>query len=82
MEPRDILFYTLSLAVLVFVGFFSYWGVIVIKILRSTKRMLDTIEETVEDWQIIKEGVRVGLLKLLGNVLGKPKGGDNSGKEK
>lgn len=71
MESSDALRFALAF-VFMALGFslvyVSWW---IVKVLKSFKKIIDEVEGTTHDVQVFKEGVKIGITKLLGLLAAK-----------
>lgn len=77
MNPQDVYYVVASVAIIVFLGMFSWLVIVVIKTLQVVRRIIEEIEETTQNLSIVKEGFKVGILTFLGKLLGDKKEGEN-----
>ncbi len=70
VTSQDILFYCLAVGFLVLVGFLSYAAYRLAETLESLKAVLDNIEDTTKDINLIKNKIKLGALTTLGTLIG------------
>lgn len=80
LQSIDILYYSLSALVIVVLVVVTYSSILFLKMLTSAKNILQEVEETTEnlqaELQVVKKGITMGVLTLLGKALGTKKGGE------
>jgi hypothetical protein len=76
----DLLYICLSIAALVFAGFFAYLVVQIVKTAKTIRHTIQNIEDTTdnvkENITTISEGLKYGVLGLITKLIG-TKGGEN-----
>lgn len=82
MSSLDFLYYALGGGFLVLVGFLSVTLYHLIKLIKSTKSVVDDIEDTTNDVSMIKNSVKSGLASILDIVIDslKKRGGGKNGR--
>lgn len=67
---QDILYYILTLGFIVLVIFISYAAYQLTQTLKSLKRLIDEIEDTTRDVNVIKDKIKLRALTGIATILG------------
>jgi len=70
VTSQEFLFYTLAFGFIILVGFFSYACYSLAKALESLRALIDNIEDTAKDINIVKNKIKLGALTTVGTLLG------------
>jgi hypothetical protein len=68
--PQDVFYITLTIALVVFMGLFTWMAIVWVKTLHVIRRVVEGIEETAQNLSVVKEGLKVGFLTFLGKLMG------------
>ena len=68
--PQDVLYITLTITLIVFIGLFTWMAIAWAKTLGVIRRVIEGIEETAQNLSVVKEGLKVGFLTFLGKLMG------------
>lgn len=81
MNAQDTFFYAASAGIFVGVILFGYLVFELVNTLRHIRNIAQDVEDTTHDVALVKNGLKVGILSLLLNVLGgSRRGGDMYGR--
>lgn len=69
MTSTDFLNYTLGIGIMVLVTLFSFALITVINLFNSIRKTSEAIKSTARDVQFVKDGFKLGMLKLMSQVL-------------
>lgn len=69
MSAQDFFYITVAVSFVVLAGFLSFAAFHLVKTLKSIKHVVDAIGETTDEISALKDGIKVALLKLAGNVV-------------
>ena len=58
MQPQEIFYIVSTLALLLFLGIFTWIAVLLIKALYSVKHMLERVEAAANDLSVVKDSVK------------------------
>jgi len=64
------LYYSLAIGFIILVGFFSFAMYHFAEALKSLKALLENIDDTTKDFNLIKNKIKLGALTALGAALG------------
>ncbi len=71
MNSLDLLHYSISFGFLILVGFFAYALYYLAQALKSLKHVLENTEDITNDVNMLKNGVKLGILNFLNIFLKK-----------
>jgi len=69
VTSQDFLFYILALGFIILVGFLSYAAYHLAEALKSLKLLIDNLEDTARDLNIVKNKIKLGALTSLVTLL-------------
>lgn len=69
MEPRNILYISLSLAALIFAGAIAYAAFRLAQVLKSLKVLIEDIEDTARDVKLLKDKLKTSSFSLIALLL-------------
>ena len=69
MSSQEFLYYSLAIGFIVLVGFFSFAMYHLAETLKSLKVLLDNIDDTAKDFNLIKNKIKLGALTVIGAAL-------------
>jgi len=82
MELAQTIFYiSASLAFWIIVGVWIVIAIEVIAVVRVIKKAINKVGNTVDELEMVKNSIKLGVLSLIGNIVGK-KGGEENVKSK
>ncbi len=70
MTSQDFLYYSLAIGFIVLAGYLCYTLYHLAEALKSLKLLIDNIEDTAKDLNVIKNKIKLGALTTLGTLLG------------
>lgn len=70
MNSQEFLYYSLAIGFIVLVAFTSYAMYRLAEALKSIKYLVDNIEDTAKDINLIKNKIKLGALTTLGALIG------------
>lgn len=70
MTSQEFLFYSLAIGFLILAGFISLAAYRLAKALESLKVLIDNLEDTTKDLNIIKNKIKLGALTGISTLLG------------
>ena len=69
MSPQEFLYYSLAIGFIILTGFISYAMYHLAEALKSLRVLLDNIEDTAKDFNVIKNKIKLGALTAIGAAL-------------
>ncbi len=73
MQANDLLLALASISLILFIIFYVWVAILLIKILNSVRRTFKEIEEKAQSLSVLKESFKVAVLTFLGKILGNGK---------
>jgi hypothetical protein len=69
MTSQDILFYTLSIAIWIFIGLSIYLAVALVRLIEHLKTVTKTAFDIALNYQLLKNGLKAGVLGVVQKAL-------------
>lgn len=73
MQPMDLFYILLSISLIIFISFYVWVAIALIKTLKLIRRIFEELEQKAQSLSTIKESLKFGILTFLSNVLGEKK---------
>lgn len=75
MSPSDFFYYTVSIGVIIGIVFFALIALEIILTLHTLRRAAHNIHDATKAVSVLRYGLKAGILRILLNIIGEPKGG-------